>query len=329
MHDTALFIYDLNTLDNLDIERACALDAWLEKIFGVRWRQLKRSTQIDYEIRAQTPKSLWSFFLVATGIARKIAVSLQSANEAIEEWTHNPLTHTSIENLSIEEGRLALPLDHESIRDNLKTASHPSINNVTLRGYDSSDTLSDFKGTLTQAILLLKEADPVSFEMFNKRCGAVCYMKTEPVRQVGECVSLTSKLVPGLIYMTPVPTILTTESIVHEASHLYLTAVERLHDLYQSDGIILKTPLRPDPRPISGLMHQVWVLINLVRLYGGIQKLNTDLIERNAENIKKRANLHRDQLTEGLTLMQENNNLLTHHGKILLSSITSKADNLR
>jgi HEXXH motif-containing protein len=113
--------------------------------------------------------------------------------------------------------------------------------------------------------------------------------------------------------MTPVPTLLTIESIVHEASHLYLTAVERLHKLYKSDELVLKTPLRPDPRPISGLLHQVWVLINLVRLYKGI----------------KRANLHGDQLIEGLATMRENNDSLTEHGKHFLNAIASRANELQ
>ena len=146
-----------------------------------------------------------------------------------------------------------------------------------------------------------------------------------PELPAGECVSLTSKLIPGLIYLTPVPTILTVESIVHETSHLYLTAVERLHKLYQSDELLLTTPLRPDPRPISGLMHQVWVLVNLVRLYAGIRRRNHMIVERNIESIIKRANLHRDQLMEGLMTMRENYDSLTPHGKRFLNAIAERA----
>jgi HEXXH motif-containing protein len=329
VHDQILFIHNLNELDIVDVERACALDAWLKKVLGDRWERLKRSSKIDYDLRAQTSKSLWLFFLLATGLARRISVSLDKAIETAEEWSVIPLRHTEIKDLRLGEIHFTLPLDHSSITENLKTVLHPSIGDVMLSGFSSADEINPHTETLTRAISMLKDADPVSYDLFNSCCGAVCYIKTEPQLPAGECVSLTSKLIPGLIYMTPVPTILTIESIVHETSHLYLTAVERLHKLYQSDELLLNTPLRPDPRPISGLMHQVWVLINLVRLYGGIRRQNNKIVERNIESIIKRANLHRDQLIEGLTTIRQNNDSLTEHGKHFLSAIASRADELQ
>jgi HEXXH motif-containing protein len=329
VHDQILFIHKLNDLDIVDVERACALDAWLQKVLGNRWERLKRSSKIDYDLRAQTSKSLWLFFLLATGLARKNSISLDQAIETAEKWIENPLRHDDIKDLDRGESYVALLLDHASVRENLKTASHPLIDDVMLSGFSLAEDINSHTATLTQAISMLKDADPVSYDLFNSCCGAVCYIKTEPQLPVGECVSLTSKLIPGLIYMTPVPTILTIESIVHETSHLYLTAVERLHKLYQSDELVLSTPLRPDPRPISGLMHQIWVLINLVRLYGGIRRQKNKIVEKNIESIIKRANLHRDQLIEGLTTMRENNDSLTGHGKLFLNAIASRVNELQ
>ncbi len=329
MQDQILFRYKINELDILDVERACALDAWLQKILGERWERLKHSSKIDYDLRAQTSRSLWLFFLLATGLARKISISLDRAIETAEEWIESPTRHGDIQDLGRGESYVRLPLDHTSITENLKTASHPSIDYVMLSGFSSAEEINPHTATLIQAISMLKHADPVSYDLFNSCCGAVCYIKTEPQLPVGECVSLTSKLIPGLIYMTPVPTILTIESIVHEASHLYLTAVERLHKLYKSDELVLNTPLRPDPRPISGLLHQVWVLINLVRLYKGIRHQNNQIVERNIESIIKRANLHGDQLIEGLATMRENTDSLTEHGKNFLHAIASRVNEFR
>ncbi len=329
MHDQTLFIHKLNGLDFVDVERACALDVWLQKVLGDSWERLKRSSKIDYDLRTQTSKSLWLFFLLATGLARRISVSLDKAIKTAEEWSVNPLRQTDIKDLRLGESYFTLPLDHSSITENLKTVLHPSIYDVVLSGFSLAEEINPHTETLTQAISMLKDADPVSYDLFNSCCGAICYLKTEPQLPAGECVSLTSKLIPGLIYMTPVPTILTIESIVHETSHLYLTAVERLHKLYQSDELVLNTPLRPDPRPISGLMHQVWVLINLVRLYSGIRRQNNKIVERNIESIIKRATLHRDQLIEGLTTMRENNDSLTDHGKHFLNAIVSSENELQ
>jgi hypothetical protein len=325
VQDQILFFYKLNELDGVDVERACAIDAWLQKILGERWGILKRSSKIDYELRAQSSKSLWLFFLLATGLARKISVSIDLAAETAEKWIDNPLRHSDIKDLARSEICVTLPLDHASLTENLKTVSHPSIDDVKLSGFPFPKDIESHTATLMQAISILKDADQVSYDLFNCCCGAVCYIKTDPELPAGECVSLTSKLIPGLIYLTPVPTILTVESIVHETSHLYLTAVERLHKLYQSDELLLTTPLRPDPRPISGLMHQVWVLVNLVRLYAGIRRRNHMIVERNIESIIKRANLHRDQLMEGLMTMRENYDSLTPHGKRFLNAIAERA----
>lgn len=63
---------------------------------GERWAILKRSSKIDYELRAQSSKSLWLFFLLATGLARKISVSIDLAAETAEKWIDNPLRHSDI-----------------------------------------------------------------------------------------------------------------------------------------------------------------------------------------------------------------------------------------
>ncbi|MEM6559222.1 MAG: HEXXH motif-containing putative peptide modification protein [Myxococcota bacterium] len=65
------------------------------------------------------------------------------------------------------------------------------------------------------------------------------------------------------------------EELVHEAAHIYLNALFTLYAplyLNPESQKIEGTPLRPDPRPMFGLLHQVFVLRRLVELYDRIEK---------------------------------------------------------
>jgi hypothetical protein len=54
------------------------------------------------------------------------------------------------------------------------------------------------------------------------------------------------------------------EEILHEASHIRFNAKLADTPLFVDNGHVFQSPLRPDPRPVFGVMHQVFVLARLV-----------------------------------------------------------------
>ena len=259
--------YDEARLLDPTRDRAIALDRWLLESIGDLWSELKWSWGVPSLDRCP-PRSLWAFFLAATEVVRivtKAEVELTAKRDALVALVGCvPRKFESIA-LPNRGGWIELPRDHRTIRADLRTVAHPAIQGVSLAGFGENELPSDTAKTLSAALQLISDSCPVNMDLVATFCGALCYLKATPGLANGGCVSLTSKLIPGLVYLTPVPIILTAESIVHESAHLCLTCRERTSELYLDTECRFRTPLRPDPRPVSGLLHQVWVLLHLVQ----------------------------------------------------------------
>lgn len=312
-----------------NIERALALDIWLTEIAGASWIKL-RSQLVKSELISCKPRNLSIYFLVVLCIARQYlnqtnTNSTHLIRDSIEKWCLDPPTCAA--NLTIgDESYVALLKGHDVILSDLKNVIHPSISGhhlIPLFDKNSKTIPSEILTTLNEAISLIEISDPVSIEQFRQNCGAICLLKTNPIMPIGKCISTTSKLIPGLIYLTPTRVILTAESLVHESAHLYLSGLEQRQSFYaiSSTNSLVITPLRPDPRPISGLFHQVWVLANLVRLYGQFLKTNTNIIDLNFEKIKKRHELHLKDLIQGLNALDKITDDLAPAGLVFYKNI--------
>jgi HEXXH motif-containing protein len=86
------------------------------------------------------------------------------------------------------------------------------------------------------------------------------------------------------------------------------------------------TPLRPDPRPISGLMHQVWVLTHLTRLYRALLASPSEAVARNLRPVQKRLALHEDGLEQGVAALAAAGDGLTPDGMLLLEALCAAAE---
>ena len=161
-----------------------------------------------------------------------------------------------------------------------------------------------------------------------EECGAICLIVPVPDLGSGYCVSLTSKLVPGIVYLSSVPTILSAESMVHEAAHLRLSRRELKERIYVDPNRLVSTPLRTDLRPVSGLLHQVWVLVHLCELYDELQSDQTELMRINREKVRLRLLRHRDDLNRGLTALNAVAEALAPDGHSLISELSIRAQEL-
>jgi HEXXH motif-containing protein len=118
--------------------------------------------------------------------------------------------------------------------------------------------------------------------------------------------------------MSSVPTILGAESILHESAHLALMGLESVVGLYRNPNIRVATPLRSDPRPVSGLMHQVFVLLNLESMYRVLQGLDHPDVRKNLQQVIKRHLRHRTDLCDGISALLAHRSTLTDAGVAVL-----------
>lgn len=307
-------------LESATRDRALALDAWLGDAAPLPWAELKRVWRLPPP-ESSPVRDLWSFFLVATEAAR-LATGGHGGSPvpAIEALVHDPIEACEPVQLP-GGGSISLPCDHRVIRSDLRTVAHPGISGSVLSGLPRAAVSESAREDVAEALSLVASASPELLGLVQYHCGAVGLLGVEPGLESGTCVSLTSKLIPGIVYVTPVPPILMAESIVHESAHLCLACHERRVALYVDSTRRVMTPLRPDPRPISGLMHQVWVLTHLTRLYRALLASPSEAVARNLRPVQKRLALHEDGLEQGLAALAAAGDGLTPDGMLLVEAL--------
>ena len=307
-------------------ERALALDSWLDGQARGAWADLTRAWRLPPV--ATTPvRDLWAYHLVVMEAARvETAGRGGSAASAIEALACEPLDECEPVHMP-GGGIFSLPCDHRVIRSDLRTVAHPSIAGFVLSGLSRAAIANTARADIVEALSLVASAPPDLLQLVRFHCGAIALLGVEPSLEPGKCVSLTSKLIPGIVYVTPVPPILMAESIVHESAHLCLASHERRVCLYVDSARRVMTPLRPDPRPISGLMHQVWVLWHLTRLYRALLASPSEAVVRIFRPVEKRLALHEEGLAQGIAALGDATDGLTPDGVLLVDALGSAATN--
>ncbi|HEY5957829.1 MAG TPA: HEXXH motif-containing putative peptide modification protein [Polyangiaceae bacterium] len=123
----------------------------------------------------------------------------------------------------------------------------------------------------------------------------------DPTAHPDKAVSFSDNCVPGALYVSIrtskgfIDPLLLAESIIHEHRHQKLYLLQRHVTLVEDDSIRVPSPWREDPRPPSGLLHALFVFVQLhdywTKLTSGPQQLaNHDRCAREAHEIGCRLN---------------------------------------
>jgi len=85
----------------------------------------------------------------------------------------------------------------------------------------------------------------------------------------------------GTIYLTLHPQPMTmTEAVIHEFSHNKINALFEIDDvLHNAYFPLYKSPVRPDPRPLHGVLLAVHAFIPVARLYEAMREANDPLAQ--------------------------------------------------
>lgn len=302
--------------DQAVASRAQALDQFLRQKIGDIWHEVGDALMPEAG-SAQSSKAYWEFFLFAVAAAKH--ASSGPCFETISQIFARPRI-AKLASLSSSDGslRVTITASHPAIDDDLSIAWHPGWEGAEVYPEDSVDDA--VLNQISAALSLISQASPAATALVSETSSAICLLGTKGLA-TGSCTSLTSKFVPGLIYFTPAPVILTSESIVHEAAHLWLSRFESARELYHDPDRKVSSPLRQDPRPLTGLMHQVWVLSNLVPYYDSLSKIDLPVVAANIEKVAKRRSAHASDLEVGLAALAENEDALTSMGRNFVSSM--------
>jgi HEXXH motif-containing protein len=304
--------------DLILLHRAEALDGYLGEAYGKSWHSMRLAAYAQPKDISQT-KDLWSFSLLAVAAAKK-STAVEKIAPSLDRSLSTPFRNLA--NFESHDGliNLAIVAAHPAITEDLLTAWHPSWQESSV---EAARVVSEHELSRIEAAMhLIELSSPPAASLVGEVCAAVCLLRTGATLNAGSCVSLTSKFIPGLIYFTPAPVIMTAESIVHEAAHLWLSRFELAGELYVDADRKVASPLRPDPRPVSGLLHQIWVMSNLIPFYRDLSRLSLPLITANSGKLAKRLTQHVLALEAGLSVISANENALTDRGREFVKSLT-------
>ena len=292
------------------------IDRFLYEQFSDSWS--KRSRMIRSETEHTQRKNLWEFALQSNALLRLHKASKIDCQ--LPELTVNSFQFGS------DTYKLFLLGSSSVVTDDLATAWHPQFH-----GRSVSPSCTDFADAWlrTRKAIGLLEPYPDFAELIHNECGAICFITSAPEMEEGQCISLASKMVPGLIYVSPTSPILLAESLVHESAHLRFRALEEVTELYsEGPNMPVKTPLRTDPRPVSGLMHQLVVLRYLAALYQQLRTSNDKTILRQHQQVEKRFQQHQQDLDAGKKMARDAVPALTSDGRRLLGMLLEDSEPL-
>jgi hypothetical protein len=195
-----------------------------------------------------------------------------------------------------------------------KYFKHPDFDkteNALYTGFANEEDRNAWYQTLSNALSLVKDTDELQYQMLESYldCISPVHFKLPLVK--GNVISFTSDYSIGLIVYSQCPKILTAETLIHETRHNLLFTLMEAIPLIKDNTVLVKTPLRDDARPLSGLFHQAYVLCGLSRFYSRI--LNFEEYGK-MENVIKRANLQYHDYAFSLNVLNENLNYLTETG---------------
>ncbi len=303
-------------------ERARVLDSWLHDVLSDDWARIKDQWGLIGSPCEIGHAQAWRFFLPAMYSARRLARRAAPADvfEVKSSLSRAPV-------LSGRVGCLISIDPHEALRDDLKGAWHPSLEGLQVEVVSPVDRESAH-ANIRAALDLLMCASPPSFDLVSGYCGAISFVAPDQPARQGFCVSTTSKSIPGLVYLSAVPTILSAESLVHESAHLKLGLHELDCSLFVDPKHLVRTPLRPDPRPVSGLLHQVWVLVHLQELYQDLLRDSSEIVRINFFKIRDRLSAHSRDLVEGLRVIHTARDSFTEDGWRFVEALVQRAETM-
>jgi hypothetical protein len=307
---------DIDMLNNPAIiykTRVAQLDSWLRDRFSRKWDKLLADNLLGC-LDPLSNADLSKFHLLANYIIRKYASDgYDRVNDCIASM--QPLKHFSVNVIP----DIIVIFDHPVIENDLLKIQHPSLppGSVTSSKERKSEVYARDLAAAAKILNLIVDLKEEALQFF----GAVCFVESPTLQRTGECISTSSKHVPGLIYSSEVPPILLAECIVHESAHLQLFCEEVGNDLYNDFDCSIETPLRPDLRPPTGLLHQVFVLTRLKEMYEVFSNTESDLLENSRRQILKRCNDISIEYESGAKALKANRSRYTLAGNKIIDKI--------
>ncbi len=135
------------------------------------------------------------------------------------------------------------------------------------------DLILRAKTRLSEAYDLISLYSPIVESEINLLCRDVLFVR-DLEADPDKCVSFSDDILPGAVFVSIrgdddglIGTVDLADSLIHEYRHQKLYLLERTHRLFEPTDILVSSPWRQDLRPPSGVLHAVYVFVELLSFW--------------------------------------------------------------
>jgi HEXXH motif-containing protein len=320
-------VHDANGARLLGACRQALLEEWsvLDEYLGGQlssWRSLSKAWGLQSLAEAPGWKSLALPLLAShRAVCALQAQGVEAAEERCRTWKLAPLR---MQELTLSGWkRFKIVSSHPLFDEEAASMHHPAMPGATaLCGDVDVEKMAE---SLRDALELVGRGSERSTGAVSAGMAYFVMLRKPEAMGPEECISFTSRSAPGAVFLTPMPPILLAESIVHECVHGVLYGASRLSKLTTDDAGLFASPLRPDLRPVSGILHQALVLDYLVDFYEGLAGCrDVPSVARNQGPIAKRLDKHRVDREKALGVLQSEGQSLESFGADLVREMGAR-----
>jgi uncharacterized protein len=152
--------------------------------------------------------------------------------------------------------------------------------------FEGPEVIASAMPVVAEALEIIRAWRPALYEEISGICRAIQFVR-DPSAHPEKIVSFSDNSVPGALFVSVVqgdaiidPYDL-ADSLVHEHRHQKLYLLERRFPMAEG-GILVVSPWREDLRPPSGLLHAVFVFVELRRFWEHVRDHGPERLRRRA-----------------------------------------------
>lgn len=155
--------------------------------------------------------------------------------------------------------------------------------------FDGHEHLAASQRATRQALAIVSSWRPSLADELHRVCRTVQFIQ-DPTAHPDKIVSFSDNSVPGALFvsMRPGGALLDpydlADSLIHEHRHQKLYLLERLTPMVLPGAPRVASPWREEPRPVTGLLHAVFVFVELRRFWAHVLENGPTRISSRARN---------------------------------------------
>lgn len=191
--------------------------------------------------------------------------------------------------------------------------------------FEEQDVAENSTPLVHEALRIIEAWRPALAQELRSICRAVQFIR-DPRADPDKIVSFSDNSVPGALFVSVmqrdrlVDAYDLADSLIHEYRHQKLYLLERLWPTVEPTSQKVVSPWREDLRPPSGLLHAVFVFVELRRFWQHLRGLGIERLERRADHQLADTNTHLDAALKTLEVCP-----LTPTGSALAAILESAA----